>query len=84
MERLTTGSRSGPGHTQAMKSILPAASRTLHLALLATVLAGGAFLTSCTTTDAPTDTTDTMIYPTPAEKNHQMQEKMSQMTRTLM
>lgn len=84
MDKETTGPRWDPGQTQAMKSILLAASRPLQLALLAAVLAGGSMLTSCTTTDAPTDTTDTMIYPTPAEKNHQMQEKMSQVTRTLM
>lgn len=39
-------------------------------------------LSSCTTTEDTTQ--DTRIYPTPAEKNQQMQEHMSQMTRSFL
>jgi len=63
-----------------MKAILIATAQPLRLLLLASVLIGATGLTSCTTTDP---STDTIVYPTAAEKNRQMQESMSQMTRTL-
>ena len=49
-----------------------------------TIFLGGlasAGLSSCTSTDP---STDTMVYPTPAEKNQQMQENLSQMTRSFL
>lgn len=62
-----------------MKPILVLVSRPVRLALATLLLAGPLLLASCTTTDVSEDST---IYPTPAEKNHQLQEQMSQMTRS--
>jgi carboxypeptidase C (cathepsin A) len=63
-----------------MKAILLANALPLRLLLLVSVLIGATGLTSCTTTDP---STDTIVYPTAAEKNQQMQESMSESTRTL-
>ncbi|MCB1207582.1 MAG: hypothetical protein KDN18_25245 [Verrucomicrobiae bacterium] len=62
-----------------MKPILVLAYQPVRLALAALMLAAPLAITSCTTTDVSEDST---IYPTPAEKNHQLQEQMSQMTRS--
>ena len=61
-----------------MKTLLAAPTRLLLL--LATIIVGSG-VSGCTTTDPSTDTT---IYPTPAEKNQQMQEQMSQVTRSFL
>ncbi len=62
-----------------MKTMLSDA--ILRLLLTAAILAGGLGLSGCATTDP---STDTMVYPTPAEKNQQMQERMSQVTRSFL
>ncbi len=62
-----------------MKTIPLSALRPLRLLLLGACAAVG--LSSCTTTD-PAE--DTIVYPTPAEKNQRMQESMSQMTRSFL
>jgi hypothetical protein len=63
-----------------MNAILTAATLPLRLLVLASILTGATGLSSCTTTDP---STDTIVYPTAAEKNQQMQESMSESTRTL-
>lgn len=64
-----------------MKAILIATELPLRLLVLASVLIGATGLTSCTTTDP---STDTIVYPTAAEKNRQMQESMNQVTRSFL
>lgn len=64
-----------------MKAILITAATPLRLLLLASVVLGAAGLTSCETTDP---STDTIVYPTAAEKNRQMQESMNQVTRSFL
>jgi hypothetical protein len=76
-----TGSIHEPLHPLLMKAILIATALPLRLLLLASVLIGAAGLTSCTTTDP---STDTVVYPTAAEKNRQMQEQMNQVTRSFL
>lgn len=49
--------------------------------LLASFLALAFGLSGCTTTDSTEDMT---VYPTPAEKNREMQERMSDTSRSLM
>ncbi len=49
--------------------------------LLAAFLALCSGLSGCTTTEATDDMT---VYPTPAEKNREMQERMSDTSRSLM
>jgi hypothetical protein len=61
-----------------MKAILIANATPLRLLLLASVLVGAAGLTSCETTDP---STDTIVYPTAAEKNRQLQEGMTDLMR---
>ncbi len=63
-----------------MNTFLRPALRLLALSLLGACAAVG--LSSCTTMDDPAE--DTTVYPTPAEKNQQMQEHMSQMTRSFL
>lgn len=63
-----------------MKAILSTAMRFLPLLCLTGLVTA---LASCTTTDTD-PSTDMRVYPTAAEKNHQMQEQMSSLTRTLM
>jgi hypothetical protein len=58
--------------------VLPPLVRPL---LVATFLALCSGLSGCTTTDSTEDTT---VYPTPAEKNREMQERMSDTSRSLM
>lgn len=62
-----------------MKAILFPSVRFLLLLCLTGV---ASTLVSCTTTDP--ENPDMRVYPTAAEKNHQMQEQMSSFTRTLM
>ncbi len=62
-----------------MKTILLSVLRPLRLLLLGACAAVG--LSSCATTDSEEDT---IVYPTPAEKNQRMQESMSQMTRSFL
>lgn len=76
-----TGSIHEPLHPLLMKAILIATALPLRLLLLATVVIGATGLTSCTTTDP---STDTIVYPTAAEKNRQMQESMNQVTRSFL
>jgi len=65
-----------------MKAILAALPTPVRLLLLlAPLLGAGLALPGCATADVSEDTT---IYPTPAEKNQQMQERMSQVTRSLL
>lgn len=64
-----------------MKSIFPSLRLTIRCLLLASMMMAGFGLVGCTTTD---DSEDTMVYPTPAEKNQRMQESMSQMTRSFL
>ena len=61
-----------------MKAILIATALPHPLLLLSSVLIGATGLTSCTTTDP---STDTIVYPTAAEKNRQMQEGMTDLMR---
>ncbi len=60
----------------SMKTILLSLSPTLRLVLLCAFAA--AALVGCATND----TNDTYVYPTPAEKNRDMQERLGQMTRS--
>lgn len=53
-----------------------------RLLILVSVSVLSSLLVSCTTTDA--DNPDVRIYPTAAEKNQQMQEQISSISRTLM
>lgn len=62
-----------------MKACLLNVTRLLVLASAAAI---APLLVSCTTTDA--DNPDVRIYPTAAEKNQQMQEQISSISRTLM
>jgi len=55
-------------------------SPRLFLFLAAAVFVGTG-VSGCTTTDP---STDTIVYPTPAEKNQRMQEQMSQVTRSFL
>ncbi len=64
-----------------MNPILPSRTTLLRLVLLATIAVSSAGLSGCTTNDVSEDTT---VYPTPAEKNRQMQERMSEVTRSFM
>ena len=61
-----------------MKAILNATALPLRLLLFASLVAGAAGLTSCETTDP---STDTIVYPTAAEKNRQLQEGMTDLMR---
>jgi uncharacterized lipoprotein YajG len=69
-----------PPATHAMKAILSESSSVLRASLVlsafALFLLGG-----CQTADP---TTDLRVYPTPAEKNQQMQERMGEITRSLL
>lgn len=65
-------------HSVFMKAILIFSATPLRLLLLASVLVGAAGLTSCETTDP---STDTIVYPTAAEKNRQMQEGLTNLMR---
>lgn len=64
-----------------MNAILIVTAQPLRLLFLASVLIGATGLTSCTATDP---STDTIVYPTAAEKNQQMQESMNQGTRSFL
>lgn len=79
MDHATGSNKPGLNFSPSMKAILISAAMPVRFLLLASVLIGAAGLTSCETTDP---STDTIVYPTAAEKNRQMQESMTQMTRT--
>lgn len=53
----------------------------IRLLLLASLAAGCFAITACTTMDP---SNDTLVYPTAAEKNQQMQERMSDLTRSFL
>jgi hypothetical protein len=54
---------------------------SLRLVLLFSFLVVASGLSGCTTTDSAEDTT---VYPTPAERNQEMQERMGDTSRSLM
>lgn len=78
MDHATGSNKPGLNFSPSMKAILISAAMPVRFLLLASVLIGAAGLTSCETTDP---STDTIVYPTAAEKNRQMQEGMSDLMR---